>query len=292
MKNGLVLEGGALRGVFSSGVLEVLQEHGLTFSYVVGVSAGSGNLFNWLSEQPKRQLLVCNPPKKITYYGLPSFFRTGKIMDLDKMFFEYPFREEFPYDWETCKKNLETVGAEIVVTDCETGKPVYLSEKEDLMRLLSFGKASCSIPLLSKPVEIDGRFYMDGSVVDSIPMCRALEMGCDKVVVIETRRAEDPPSDFTKYKGMLNRKYGKKYPALVEACLVRSEMYAAQRKRLAELEEEGKAFVIRPEVASIGRFSSNSKKIEEFYLHGRAVMEKQIDRLVAFLKEEVPAKSE
>ena len=183
MKTGLILEGGAVRGIFTAGVLDRLMEEGINFPYVIGVSAGGGNAMSYVSCQVGRTCRMINAPRNESYYGFRQFLGSGKIINLDKMAYEYPYKQ-FPFDFDTYyNSGIET---EYVCTCLETGEAEYFSEYEDNERLLTIAKATCSVPMLCAPVELDGKHYLDGSIADSIPIEHALEMGCDKLVIILT----------------------------------------------------------------------------------------------------------
>ncbi|HCF82729.1 MAG TPA: hypothetical protein DER68_01810, partial [Ruminococcaceae bacterium] len=222
MKTGLILEGGALRGIFTAGVLDRLMEEGINFPYVIGVSAGGGNAMSYVSCQVGRTCRMINVPKNDSYFGLRQFLGSRKLINLDKMAYEYPYKQ-FPFDFDTYyNSGIET---EYVCTCLETGKAEYFSEYEDNERLLTIAKATCSLPMLCAPVEMDGKHCLDGSIADSIPIERALDMGCDKLVIILTKPGlNTPPTDYSKFKTVLNSMY-KKYPNFIEACMTRVERY-------------------------------------------------------------------
>jgi predicted patatin/cPLA2 family phospholipase len=182
---GLVLEGGALRGIFTAGVLDYLLERNIYFPYVVGVSAGACNMLGYVSKQIgyTRDSMIQKDASQ-RFYGLNQLLKSGKLMNLDKIFFDYPYKEK-PFDFDTYF-NSEIEG-EMVVTNCLTGKAEYLQETILDKRLSTIGKASSSMPLFTSMVDIDGCPYLDGGLSDSIPIHRALDKGYKKNVVILTR---------------------------------------------------------------------------------------------------------
>ena len=191
----LVLEGGAIRGIFSAGVLDFLMERKVQFPYVVSVSAGTCCAMSYLSGQLGRTRACMMPDPETRYYGLQQLRESGKLMDLRKIFFEYPYGR-FPFDFSAYFAS--GTEHEIVVTDRADGLPRYLKESSDAYRLSLAAMASCSIPVLNAPVELDGRHDYDGGVGDSIPVGRALAKGYGKVVVVLTRRAGVYPRVGTK----------------------------------------------------------------------------------------------
>ena len=134
MKTGLILEGGAVRGIFTAGVLDRLMENGIYYPYVVGVSAGGGNAMSYVSRQIGRTARQINAPKSESYFGLKQFIEVHKIINLDKMAFEYPYKQ-FPFDFDTYFKS--GIDVEYACTCCETGKAEFFSETSDEQRLLS-----------------------------------------------------------------------------------------------------------------------------------------------------------
>ena len=184
-KIGLVLEGGASRGVFTAGVLDYWMEQGITFPYVVGVSAGACNAADLVSKQIGRtRNTMIHKDKKYEYMGLRTFFKTRQLMDMDLIFRTFP-EEYFPFDYDTYFASETEV--EYGCTDCHTGRPVFLSEKQDKGRLMDILRASCAMPGAVRPVLVDGKPYVDGGLSDSIPVKHAFAMGCDKVVVLRHR---------------------------------------------------------------------------------------------------------
>lgn len=280
LKTGLVLEGGALRGVFTCGILDCFIENGISFQYVIGVSAGAGNAINFLAGQKHRTFDVSVPDKKYPYYGMRRFLQNGKILDLDRMFYEYPV-DQYPFDFDTYfSSGIEN---EFVTVNCETGCAEYMSGNSDRNRLMTVGKASCSVPMLCPPVEIDGSHYLDGSVADPVPFERAFEKGCDRAVVIMTKKEGEPATDYKKYKVLISSLYKKKYPKLYEALLTRKERYDKQAQLMKEYIKDGKILLIRPEVESVSKFERNRDRLQSFWDHGYKLANDNIDAIRDFV---------
>lgn len=280
MKTGLILEGGAVRGIFTAGVLDRLMESGVCFPYVIGVSAGGGNAMSYVSNQCGRTKDMLHVPRNESYYGFRQFLQSKRIIDLDKMAYEYPFKQ-FPFDFDTYFSSVKSgVFAEYVCTCMETGEAEYFSEDSDIERLLTITKATCSVPMLCEPVELDGRHYLDGSIADSIPIEHALEMGCDRLVIVLTKPGKTTaPTDYSKFKTVLHAMY-KDYPAFVDACMSRVERYEKTVALMEQLEEEGRAIVIRPTLPAISKFEKDIEKIEESYNDGIKQAEERIDEII------------
>ena len=279
-KTGLVSEGGAFRGVFTSGVLDVLMENKIQYDYVIGVSAGAGNGMGYISGQVGRTRNVIKPKNhKDNYFGMKQIAKHGKFLNLDKMFFEYPYNQ-YPYDFENFKKSQ--IPLEIVVSNCDTGKAEYYNERKNINRFLNMGKASCSVPLLCAPVKIGKYHYLDGSICDSIPVERAMEQGCDKVVVIMTKNVGETPTNYGRMKAVMAARYKHSYPKFYEALLKRTDVYTRQLEFLNKLEKEGKAIILRPEIECIKKFEQDDDKVEAFYQDGINVANKNLEKLKAF----------
>lgn len=279
-KTGLVLEGGAFRGVFTAGVLDVLIENKIDCDYIVGVSAGAGNAMGYISRQSGRTRNVIKPKDhRQNYFGIKQVLRHGRFLNLDMMFHEYPYNQ-FPYDFdEFHRRRIEN---EVVVTNCETGRAEYYDERKDIDRLLNLCKASCSVPIMCAPVRIGENHYLDGSICDSIPIERALAKGCDRLIVIMTKNTDEGPTDYGKIKAALKLRYKRRYPHFYEALLKRTKVYKRQLRLLNQLEKDGKALVLRPDMECIHKFEQKDEKVEAFYQNGRNVAAKNLDRLREF----------
>lgn len=279
-KTGLVLEGGSFRGIFTAGVLDCLIENSISFPYVIGVSAGSGNAVNYIAGQKGRTQKVIMHENAEPYFGVEQMLKSKKLLDLDKMLFDYAY-DQIPFDFNAFFAS-ETE-SEFVVANCESGRAEYLTSGNDPDRLLNLCKASCSVPVISQPVEIDGSFYLDGSIIDSVPVKRAMKKGCEKAVVVLTRMDTEMPTDYSKMKLIINLCYKNRFPKVAEAMINRKSAYDKQMKTLAALEKDGRVFIIRPEMPSISHFEGDADKMNEFYRHGHAIMEKKLAELEEFL---------
>ena len=280
-KIGLVLEGGSFRGIFTAGVLDCWMEQGITFPYVTGVSAGAGNALNYIAGQQGRTQKVILHENAEPYYGLGQMRKSGKLLDLDRMVYDYSY-SQIPFDFHAFFAS--DTECELVVANCQSGQAEYLSADGSEDRLLMIAKATCSIPLMCSPVTIDGHDYMDGSTIDSVPFAHALSQ-CDRVVVILTRPVGEVPTDYSKMRALLNICYGSKYPKLVDAMVNRYDVYAKQMEALDGYVREGRAFVIRPDLPSIRHFENDAEKINYYYDHGRRQAEIQLESLHRFMEQ-------
>lgn len=283
MKKGtLILEGGAVRGVFTSGVLDYLMEKDMYLSHVVGVSAGTCNGVNYVSKQIGRtkKCMIHQEDEYDYYMGIRRFIKEKSLLNMDMIFDKFP-NEIFPFDYDTYFRS--EVFTEWVTTNCITGKAEYMDDRANKERLMKICRASSSMPLISPIVNIDGVPYLDGGLSDSIPIRRAMKYGNRKMVIVLTKNKGYRKKFVTKAKRKLYESAYKKYPELVKTLMKRPVMYNRTLEKIEQLEEKGKIFVIRPETMMISRLERNVEKQEEFYRHGYEVMEKKYDKLVEYL---------
>lgn len=283
MKTGLVLEGGACRGVFTSGVLDVMMERNLTFDYCIGVSAGAGNAMNYKSHQPERAYELVAGDDTPPYYGLSQAKSSRKLLDLDLVYNKLSYDSKVPFDFTSYYHS--PMECEYTVTCCETGQPEYLSERVYQKRLISIVEASSSMPGLCPPVLIDGEHYLDGGIADPMPVFRALSQGCDRVVLVMTKPAANlHPTDFTRLRPLLSKLYRSKYPALYQTLMTRVPRYFAQLEEILQLEQDGKVFLIRPEFCQIKALEKDRSQMRNYYQHGRQIAEARWDAMMNYLK--------
>lgn len=280
MKTGLVLEGGGTRGIFTAGVLDVFLEKDIWFDGVIGVSAGAIHGCSYLSRQKGRSIRYykkyCKDPR---FMGWRSWLKTGDLVGVDFCYHELPEQLD-KYDYDTF--NRGNVPFYTVCTNVETGKPEYFritDMKEQIDRM----RASASLPYCSRPVEIDGKKYLDGGCTDSIPVKAFQKMGYQKNVVVLTR-----PEEYRKKPEMqkLPQLVYRKYPAFSQALLNRHMEYNRTVEELNKLEKQGRIFVIRPECTlEIGRMENNPEKMQQIYELGRVEAEKKAEQLKEWMKD-------
>ena len=277
MKNScLVLEGGGLRGAFTSGVLEYLLDQELNFDRVVGVSAGACVGASFISKQRGRNRKVnVEYPSDKRYMGFSHLLKTGSYFNMEFVFGELPTRL-VPFDEHSFFENPAEF--DVVTTSLETGESVVFSK--EAIKNCGVDKAliaSSSIPLLSKPVDIAGRLYFDGGVSDSIPVKYALRKH-SKAVVVLTR-----PRGYRKGAAgsmLLVRFLYRKYPKFVATLLKRNEAYNKTLDYCEQLEKEGKLFIIAPSPEySIGRTEKSLEKRVRLYNHGYSLMSQKFEQL-------------
>lgn len=282
MKTALVLEGGASRVYFSVGVMDVMLENGIAFDMITGASAGIANGVSYASKQIGRAYRI-----GVNHSCLPEYMGAKHLLNpknksfynLKYVFDDIPNIHE-PFDYKTFEEFNGDVVA--VVTNIKTGKAEYLKVDGNDKKWTSI-TASCALPILFKPIEMDGNYYMDGGIVDPIPTEFALKSGCDKAIVLLTREksyVKEPENALKIAMSMY-----KKYPEFYNALKIRTEVYNMSREKTLDLERKGKVLVLCPEnTEGWKRTESSPEKIEEFYQHGREVAFKNLERIKEFMK--------
>lgn len=278
---GLIVEGGASRTYFAVGVMDAMMENNIPVDYITGASAGIANAMNYASGQTGRGLEIARDyvPRK-EYSGAKHMFnpRNRSLYNVDYVFGRIP-NELVPYDYEAFE-SFEGI-AEAAVTNVETGKCEY-KKIENPRNGWDIIVASCSLPLMFPIRKIDGSKYLDGGVADSLPFQRAIDVGCDKLIVILSRERE-----YIKNQGkgeLLSSLLFRKYPDFANALKNRSKMYNSQREELFRLEKEGKVFVIAPEDTSgWSRTESDPEKLTQIYKMGYEEGKKQAENIIGYL---------
>ena len=281
MKKGLVLEGGAMRGMFTAGVMDVLMENGIVFDGAIGVSAGAAFGCNYKSGQIGRviryNMRFCNDKR---YSGISVFLKTGNIYSTDFCYGEVPLIHD-KFDFDSYRKN--PMEFYTVATNVETGESVYSIFDGDESKGFDMIRASASMPLVSQIVEYNGMKLLDGGIADSIPLKYFEESGYEKNVVVLTQ-----PRDYVKKKNplmwIIKRKY-KKYPKFVNAVGMRHEMYNETLRYIEEREKSGDCLVIAPDSPlSVSKIEKKPEKLKECYDTGRKKAEALIEEIKEFLK--------
>lgn len=265
-QTGLVLEGGGMRGVFTCGVLDYLMDRDIRFPYTIGVSAGACNGLSYLSRQRGRaKYSNIDLLEKYNYIGLKHLIKQHNLLDFNLLFNEFP-EHILPYDYDAYFVSPERYV--MVTTNCLTGRADYLEEKKDKNRVIDIVRASSSLPYVCPIAYVDGIPMLDGGIVDSIPLERALADGCSRAVVVLTRNKgyRKDSKDF-RVPSFIYRKY----PKLRVALSRRSTLYNQQLDLVERLEEEGRIVVIRPQKpVVVDRIERDIRKLTGFYEEGYA----------------------
>lgn len=279
MKYGLVLEGGAMRGLFTAGVIDVFMENGVVFDGAVGVSAGAAFGCNYKSNQPGRAIRYntrfCRDKR---YCSVRSLIKTGDMFGADFCYREIPEKLDL-FDFETYRNSpMEFF---VVCTDVVTGKSVYHRCDTMNSRELEWLRASASMPMAAKIVSIDGYDMLDGGISDSVPLKFMEDSGYDRNVVVLTQ-----PRDYTKEKNklmpLLKIAY-RKYPELLKTMENRHKIYNGELKYVRKAEHEKRAFVIAPDTKlPVGRVEHDPDILREVYRIGRKSGMKYIAEIQKF----------
>jgi len=263
--NGLILEGGGMRGIYTAGVLEYFSEHGIYFPYTIGVSAGACMGASYLSRQLGRNRIVnvnwVSDPRYISWRNL---WKNGQLFGMDFIFDEIP-NKLVPFDYEAFQNSPEEYV--IGTTDCITGEAVYYRKRDPGYDLLKLLRASSSLPFIAPIVEFGGRKLLDGGIADPIPLREAEKEGYKRNVLILTRNS-DYRKSRSRFPWLLKRAYAK-YPKLVETMLHRYEVYNETLAYIESQEKSGNVFVIRPqEPLVVGRMERDPRKLDALYMQG------------------------
>ena len=280
MKTALIMEGGAMRGMFTCGVLDVFMENGIAFDGAAGISAGAVFGCNFKSEQIGRPVRYnkkyCRDPR---YCSIRSWLKTGDLYGADFCYRELPDVLD-PFDRNAFARNPMAfwVGA----TDVDTGKCVYHLCTDGGETDMRWFRASASMPAVSRPVRIDGHRYLDGGIADAVPYAYMEQLGYDRNVIILTQ-----PGGYRKKAGSPSvlKLFLRRYPGICEAMQHRHEMYNRQMDELDRREAEKRALILRPpEDLRIGHTEKNPKELERVYRVGRKEAEKRLAEIRQWLR--------
>lgn len=259
---GLVLEGGGFRGIYTAAVLDVFLREKLFFNYIIGVSAGAAYGVSYVSRQYERNLAVNRYVADKRYCGWRNYIRNGSYFNWDFVYGEIP-EKLIPFSFESFMNSGTRM--RVVVTNCISGNAEYPDmnniSSDRFRKLLT---ATSSLPFISRMIEIDGNYYMDGGIADAIPVQQAFRDNMKRVVVILTR-----PEGYRKKESRassLLRFVYRKYPNMVKSFLERTEKYNHTLDDLEQMEREGRAFIIRPmSPLKVARMENDPEKLKKVY---------------------------
>ena len=278
MKIGLVLEGGAMRGMYTAGVLDTFLDKDFWVDGIISVSAGALFGVNYPSRQKERAMRY---NKKFIsdkrYISFKSLVSTGNIVNKDFAFYEVPFKNDV-FDNKTFKES--DIDFYVAVTNLQTAQAEYVKLIDPLVQMEVL-RATSAMPYVSRPVEIEGIPYLDGAIADSIPVEQMQKLGYDKIIVILTRTL-----DYRKSKPMtwIAKWFYRCYPYFADAVNQRYAMYNRQVENVIKLAEKGDIFVIRPSVdLKIKRIEKDPNKLQAMYELGMKDMQLQWKNLLDYL---------
>lgn len=281
MKKGLILEGGAMRGMFTAGVIDVMMENGIKFDGAIGVSAGAAFGCNYKSGQIGRVIRYNTRfVRDKRYCGLPVLLKEGNIYSAEFCYVVVP-RDHDVFDFDAYEANpMEFF---VVATDIESGKPVYhkLVDRND--HGFEWIRASASMPLLSTNVVIDGQTMLDGGISDSIPLQYFESMGYGKNIVVLTQKKGYKKKKF-EFMPLLKMRYGKKYPKMVETMANEHINYNDTLDYIAQKEARGEILAIYPEVdLPVALVERDPEKLRAAYEIGRETALRRLDEIKKYL---------
>ena len=279
MKVGLVLEGGGMRALFTAGVLDALLDiKELDIDGIVGVSAGALFGVNYVSGQKERAIRYnIKYARDKRYMGFYSWITTGNAVNEEFAFYEIPFKLDV-FDQEKFKQSK--IDFYVVMTNVESGKPEYVLIK-DVFKQMEYLRATSALPFASKIIEINGKKYLDGGISDSIPIDYCEDLGYDKIILVLTRPKNTHKEDKLNF---LYKLVYRKYQNLVERLINMGKDYEVVLKKIEDLENKNKIFVIRPpKVLKIGRLEKNEDKIQNVYDIGLNTGIKEKENLLKYL---------
>lgn len=281
----LILEGGALRSVYTSGVLDVLMKYKIEANYILGVSAGALTGMNYVSKQPKRSAEInieyCDNPR---YIGIKALRKEKGFIGYDYLFNEIS-KKENPFDFETFKMSEQKFIS--VISNCEKGITEYVEKndcKDDIFKVV---QASSSMPLFSKTVKIGNNHYLDGAVTMPIPVDWALERGHKNILVVLTRDREYRKPEVSNAMKRVYKRVYRKYPKLVEKLCTMPERYNNIKVHINDLEKQGRIMVIAPKTpVTVSRLEKDKEKLKKLYEDGKNDMEEKINLLEKLINQE------
>ena len=280
MKKGLIMEGGAMRGMFTAGVIDVLMENNIEFDGAIGVSAGACFGCNYKSKQIGRTIRYnMKYSRDKRFCSIWSWIFTGDIFGADFCYKKIP-NELDVFDAETYINN--PMEFYVVCTDAETGKSLYKKCEKLDENEMEWMRGSASLPLVSRIVEVDGYKLSDGGMADSIPIKHFEEIGYDRNVIILTQ-----PKGYIKEKNPLipiMKRTLKKYPKLVEAIANRHVVYNETTKYIFDKEQKGELFIICPkEKLPIAHMEKDPAVLKKTYDLGRLAALERLDEIKEYL---------
>ena len=278
-KAALILEGGAMRGLYSAGVLDVFMQNNVNVDVIYGVSAGALFGLNYKSRQIGRAIRYnIKYAHEKNYMGLYSLITTGDVMNRDFCFNKLVYELD-KLDFETYKNSPVEFYA--VVTNLQTGKPEYI-QIDDAQKDLEYFRASGSMPFVSIPVEVNGNLYLDGAIADAVPIKKALEENYERIIVVLTR-----PLEYNRKKKthMPYKLFYGKFPNFVETAKKSYKKYNETMDLIEKYETENKIVVLRPSKhIKMQRVEKDTKKLQAIYDLGFYDCMKKLDDIKEYLK--------
>lgn len=281
-KIGLIVEGGGMRGAFSTGVLNALLDAGIRFPYLIGMSSGAACGMFYLSEQQDlgRSFFLDIARAGEEAFGLRPWLSGKGLFNMDFIISQLGSSGAIAYERALANPAIFHIGT----THAKRAEMVFWEKSQggNVKGLQNILRASASLPVLSPPVVIQGEKYVDGGIIESIPLDRAFDDGCDKVVIIHTQ-----PRNYTKKKQrleLISRTWLRPYPKLKKAIESRHIRYNKTLEKMYQLEGKGQVFVIEPEQVGVSRYGLDEQGLENYYHQGYALLWEKHEDLEKFLR--------
>lgn len=279
---GIILEGGAMRSIFTAGVMDFFLDKNIDIPNILAVSAGAYAGMNYASGQKGRILSsVVEPMAHEKMLGPGVFIKTGEFFNMDALFDRIP-RFDCPFDFETFKASGKRFVTSTI--NCMTGDLCYFDRFNNLDEFLHIVRVANSLPLLARMGYIDDIPMMDGGMADAIPIRQAIAEGWKKIIVVFTREASYRKSEHGDiYNSHMVKRMYRKFPGLLKAIDERPHTYNSSIEMLNEMEKRGEAFVIRPTKVKLTNNESDSDKLKEYYKAGYEDAAARYDELMEYL---------
>lgn len=261
---GVIDVGGGLRGIYGAGVFDYCMRNGIQFDYCIGVSAGSANIVSYSAGQEGRNYYYFHDYSfRKEYMSLGNFIRKGSYLDMDYIYSTlYNSDGERPLDFPAVARSNTPLC--IVATSARTGKPVYFSKMDIKQDCYDVIKASCSIPIVNRPYFINGEPYYDGGISDPIPIEKAMDAGCERIVVILTK-----PTDWyrdDRMERIFSRLIQRQYPKVADLISHRNALYRMKLERVKKLVPDGRALILAPKtIYNMGTLTKDQESLQNLY---------------------------
>ncbi len=273
---GLIDVGGGMRDVYGTGVLDCFIDNNISFDLCIGVSAGSANIASFLAGQRGRNYrFYTEYAMRKEYMGIEELIKNGSYINLDYIYSTLTNSDgEDPIDFDALMASPAKFL--FVTTKADTGEAVFFSKNDMVKDDFWFFKASCAVPIACKPYAHNGKEYFDGGVADPIPIEKAFELGCDKVVVIIPRPIEEKKHEHI----TLMKPFLKHYPAMLQKIEERPEIYNGKLEKLRHYQEEGKVILISPDSdKGLNMVSKNAERLDAYYKKGYSDAMTAVDKI-------------
>lgn len=282
-KTGIILEGGAMRSIFTAGILDYYLDKKIEIDNVLAVSAGAYAGMNYVSGQRGRILdAIVKPMGDGEIFSVKHFFKTGDFFDMDLLFDRIP-KIDAPFDFEAFINSGKRFITSTI--NCNTGEAKYFDKFESLDEFLSILRVANSLPLLAKVGKLNGEPMMDGGMADAIPIVKALEEGWEKIIVVVTREASYRKDGSDIYNSWIVKVLYQKYKGLIKAINGRPEKYNHSIDLIEELQKEGKVFLYRPEKIKLTNSEKDPEVLRHYYQVGYDQAASRHEELMKFLED-------